>query len=143
MSDTSKCSIFRAPLSPASNRFHVGSTPHPSGVNIPNPVTTTRLIIRVLPGACSRVSRHRSAPLAVKRQQQPLHVIQPSPFAKRYVRALRRPKSGAPRNQASKFLMSVDALWAVVTAHAFRSPIALGSSAFCVFFKKLDGITNG
>src|SRR5262245_55199360 len=43
-SDTSKVSTLRAPLSPASNRFHVTSTPQPSGVTIPKPVTTTRLM---------------------------------------------------------------------------------------------------
>src|SRR5262249_32463902 len=44
MSETSKWSIFLAPLSPLSRRAQVGSTPQPSGVSIPNPVTTTRLI---------------------------------------------------------------------------------------------------
>jgi hypothetical protein len=44
MSETSKLSIFPAPLSPLSSRFQVGSTPHPSGVTIPKPVTTTRLM---------------------------------------------------------------------------------------------------
>src|SRR5215470_11924504 len=43
-SDTSKVSTLRAPLSPASNRFQVTSTPQPSGVTIPKPVTTTRLM---------------------------------------------------------------------------------------------------
>src|SRR5215470_6765273 len=43
-SDTSKVSTLRAPLSPAINRRHVASTPQPSGVTIPMPVTTTRLM---------------------------------------------------------------------------------------------------
>jgi hypothetical protein len=37
-------SIFLALLSPLSRRVQVGSTPQPSGVSIPNPVTTTRLM---------------------------------------------------------------------------------------------------
>ena len=44
MSETSKRSILLAPLSPLSRRCHVVSTPHPSGVSIPIPVTTTRLM---------------------------------------------------------------------------------------------------
>jgi len=44
MSDTSKVSTFLAPLSPLSRRAQVGSTPQASGVSIPIPVTTTRLI---------------------------------------------------------------------------------------------------
>src|SRR5262245_31392570 len=44
MSETSKRSIRLAPLSPASKRRHVVSTPQPSGVTIPRPVTTTRLM---------------------------------------------------------------------------------------------------
>src|SRR3954452_20597197 len=43
-SETSKVSIFRAPLSLARMRFQVGSTPQPSGDTMPRPVTTTRLI---------------------------------------------------------------------------------------------------
>src|SRR5262249_15906033 len=37
-------STLRAPLSPAISRCHVASTPHPSGVTMPMPVTTTRLM---------------------------------------------------------------------------------------------------
>src|SRR5271166_7171278 len=44
-SETSKFSTRPIPLSPASSRCHVGSTPQASGVSIPRPVTTTRLII--------------------------------------------------------------------------------------------------
>ena len=33
-----------APLSPVDSRVHVGSTPQPSGVTMPRPVTTTRRI---------------------------------------------------------------------------------------------------
>src|SRR5436305_3378562 len=43
-SETSKLSIFRAPLSPASKRRQLASGPQPSGVTIPIPVTTTRLM---------------------------------------------------------------------------------------------------
>jgi hypothetical protein len=44
MSETLKRSILAAPLSPLSSRRHVVSTPHPSGVTIPIPVMTTRLM---------------------------------------------------------------------------------------------------
>src|SRR5215469_12283883 len=43
-SETSKVSIFRAPLAPLRIRFQVGSTPQASGDTIPRPVTTTRLM---------------------------------------------------------------------------------------------------
>src|SRR6202035_885656 len=43
-SETSKVSIFLAPLSLLRMRFQVGSTPQPSGETMPRPVTTTRLI---------------------------------------------------------------------------------------------------
>src|SRR5208282_6395863 len=44
-SETSNFSTRPIPLSPASSRCHVCSTPHASGVTMPRPVTTTRLII--------------------------------------------------------------------------------------------------
>jgi hypothetical protein len=43
MSLTSKSVTRPAPLSPAISRLHVASTPQPSGVTMPKPVTTTRL----------------------------------------------------------------------------------------------------
>src|SRR6202035_3512230 len=43
-SETSKLSTLRAPLSPTSKRRQLVSTPQPSGVTIPSPVITTRLI---------------------------------------------------------------------------------------------------
>src|SRR5271154_2208320 len=43
-SETSKFSMRAIPLSPARSRCHVGSTPQASGVTMPRPVTTTRLI---------------------------------------------------------------------------------------------------
>src|ERR1700756_479812 len=43
-SETSKLTIFLAPLSPLRMRFQVGSTPHARGDTMPRPVTTTRLI---------------------------------------------------------------------------------------------------
>src|SRR6202142_2825990 len=43
-SETSKVSIFLAPLSLLRMRFQVGSTPQPSGDTMPRPVTTTRLM---------------------------------------------------------------------------------------------------
>src|SRR6195952_4330102 len=45
-SETSKVSIFRAPLSLLRMRFQASSTPQPSGDTMPRPVTTTRLISR-------------------------------------------------------------------------------------------------
>src|SRR5262245_2531448 len=55
-SDTSKESIRLAPLSPLTSRCHVGSTPQASGVTMPSPVTTTRLIPRL----------HRARPVKVE-----------------------------------------------------------------------------
>src|SRR5215470_1636828 len=43
-SETSKVSTLRAPLWPARSRCQLGSTPQASGVTIPIPVTTTRLM---------------------------------------------------------------------------------------------------
>src|SRR5882724_12147640 len=43
-SATSNVSIFLAPLWPLRIRVHVVSTPQPSGVTMPSPVTTTRLM---------------------------------------------------------------------------------------------------
>src|SRR5207245_7288762 len=43
-SATSNVSVFLAPLWPLMMRFHVVSTPQPSGVTMPSPVTTTRLM---------------------------------------------------------------------------------------------------
>src|SRR5438874_8923207 len=43
-SATSNVSIFLAPLLPSMIRAHVVSTPQPSGVTMPSPVTTTRLM---------------------------------------------------------------------------------------------------
>src|SRR5215469_3672099 len=43
-SETSKLSIFRAPLSPLRMRFQVASMPQPSGDTMPRPVTTARLM---------------------------------------------------------------------------------------------------
>src|SRR5882762_8931979 len=48
-SETSKVSIFLAPLSLSGMRFQVGSTPQPSGDTMPRPVTTTRLISALQP----------------------------------------------------------------------------------------------
>src|SRR3990167_7587163 len=53
ISDTSNRSILRAPLSPASRRRHVVSTPQASGVTMPRPVTTTRLISSLRPQAAA------------------------------------------------------------------------------------------
>src|SRR5512135_2461015 len=43
-SETSKFWMARTPDCPSSSLRHVTSTPHPSGVTIPRPVTTTRLM---------------------------------------------------------------------------------------------------
>src|SRR5215210_7757806 len=52
-SETSKLSTFLAPLSPLTIRFQVVSTPQPSGVSMPRPVTTTRLILNSAIAACA------------------------------------------------------------------------------------------
>src|SRR3954452_10022561 len=53
-SETSNVSILRAPLWPSRIRAQLGSTPQPSGVTMPSPVTTTRLI-------CKTPARNRRA----------------------------------------------------------------------------------
>src|ERR1043166_1884305 len=58
-SDTSKVSIFFAPLSLARMRFQVGSTPQASGDTMPRPVTTPLLIPRT--PARSFAARQREA----------------------------------------------------------------------------------
>src|ERR1700677_3585038 len=58
-SETSNVSIFLAPLSLLRIRFHVGSTPQPSGDTMPRPVTTTRLI--------SNTPAHDSRPTTITR----------------------------------------------------------------------------
>src|SRR5579859_1610275 len=58
-SDTSKVSIFRAPLAPLRIRCQLGSTPQPSGETMPRPVTTTRLICAT-PALKRPATRNRS-----------------------------------------------------------------------------------
>src|SRR6266851_637559 len=61
-SETSKVAMRRAPLSPSRRRRQLASTPQASGVTMPSPVTTTRLIgssrasrpIPYFPDACAR-----------------------------------------------------------------------------------------
>ncbi len=56
-SETSKDWIAPIPDSPASRRRHTCSRPIPSGVTSPMPVTTTRLMLAMLPrlsGGCAR-----------------------------------------------------------------------------------------
>src|SRR5262249_5174265 len=65
-SETSKLSILRAPLSPASRRRQLVSTPQPSGVTIPIPVTTTRRICG-LSRLGSSAARLRGRPNAARR----------------------------------------------------------------------------
>src|SRR3954468_17785747 len=89
MSDTSKVSILRAPLSAAIRRDQLVSTPQPSGVTTPRPVTTTRLIILArtssLAVACSAQTarhRYRTRPLARRAHLIPqLEGITPSASA--------------------------------------------------------------
>src|SRR3984957_2537384 len=59
-SETSNVSIFLAPLSLLRIRFHVVSTPQPSGDTMPRPVTTTRLI--------SITPAHHSRPTTINRR---------------------------------------------------------------------------
>src|SRR4051812_43304075 len=58
-SATSKVSIFLAPLWPARIRVHVASTPQPSGVTMPSPVTTTRLISKTPVRNWQPITRNR------------------------------------------------------------------------------------
>src|SRR6202789_1306382 len=70
-SETSKVSIFLAPLSLLRMRFQVGSTPQPSGDTMPRPVTTTRPISRT-PAQHSRPttrSRWTARPRPVRLRQ--------------------------------------------------------------------------
>src|SRR5438067_770847 len=57
-SETSKLSTLLAPLSPASRRRQLVSTPQPSGVTMPTPVMTTRL----MSGLSGRDSRAANPP---------------------------------------------------------------------------------
>src|ERR1700761_6076810 len=68
-SETSKVSIFRAPLAPWRIRFQVGSTPQPSGDTIPRPVTTPRLM-RATPALTGRPAT-RGRPAAFARPGRP------------------------------------------------------------------------
>src|SRR6516225_2257032 len=76
-SETSKVSIFLAPLSPLRMRFQVGSTPQPSGDTMPRPVTTTRLISctperDLRPATISRrTARSRSIRRSNQRRKRP------------------------------------------------------------------------
>src|SRR3977135_1358879 len=58
-SDTSKVSIFLAPLSLLRIRFQVGSMPQPNGDTMPRPVTTTRLISTPPTPDSRPTTRHR------------------------------------------------------------------------------------
>src|ERR1700750_2144308 len=66
ISDTSKVSIALMPLSPLVSRDQTCSTPQPSGLTIPMPVTTTRLIQSLRPNWSFRTAtaprplRHRA-----------------------------------------------------------------------------------
>src|ERR1051326_5639101 len=66
MSETSKVSIFFAPLSPLSSRAQVASTPQPSGVSMPIPVTTTRLMAGSERIYCRRCAARSTKPLTSK-----------------------------------------------------------------------------
>src|SRR6185437_11481952 len=68
-SETSKVSIFRAPLAPLRIRFQVGSTPQASGDTIPRPVTTTRLM-HATPALMGRPAT-RSRPAVSARSGRP------------------------------------------------------------------------
>src|ERR1041385_5644084 len=69
MAETSKVSILRAPLCPAISRDEVASTPQASGVTIPRPVTTTRLMCVLRPRATPATSgtAQRRAPVDLLR----------------------------------------------------------------------------
>src|SRR3954453_16496499 len=58
-SETSKPSIFLAPLSLLRMRVQLGSTPQPSGDTMPRPVTTTRLISSTPARSSRSITRSR------------------------------------------------------------------------------------
>src|SRR6185369_16392692 len=70
MSETSNVSIFFAPLSPLSSRVQVASTPQPSGVSIPIPVTTTRLMAGSERIYCHRRTANGPKPLTGEATEQ-------------------------------------------------------------------------
>src|SRR6187399_1160408 len=70
ISDTSKVSIFFAPLSPLRSRAQVASTPQPSGVSIPIPVMTTRLMAGSERIYCRHCATRSPKPLTSKTNEQ-------------------------------------------------------------------------
>src|SRR5262249_13663676 len=125
MSDTSNASTLRAPLSPARRRCHVGSTPQASGVTMPIPVTTTRLMwghLVVLPAKkrrrparwapAERASIHHQDAIRTALQSgRPVQIWLPGPAL------------GARRTAANR-----GGRW---------------GSAFGVLFQEFDGIADG
>jgi len=73
-SETLNRSTLRAPLSPAISRRHDSSTPQPSGVTMPNPVTTTRLMSPSRFGLQS-VALSKASPIAIVSTLAPLPVL--------------------------------------------------------------------
>src|SRR5262245_21054765 len=67
-SETSKVSMRLAPLSPLMSRCQVGSTPQASGVTMPSPVTTTRLIF----GSLARGQYHILPPPRGRQDNLPI-----------------------------------------------------------------------
>src|SRR6266481_3155438 len=126
-SDTSKVSTLRAPLSPAISRRHVASTPQPSGVTIPMPVTTTRLM-----APPARPAKARLAPLAPRE-----HRVLTSPV--RYWRGIGR-ASIADQQKAGNRNIALSAT---------RHPCPWGAqwsaeqSAFGVLLKELHRVAHG
>src|SRR5229473_1417720 len=117
-SETSKVSIFLAPLSLLRMRFQVGSTPQPSGDTMPRPVTTTRLI--------SSTPAHNSPPTTRNRW-----TAQPRPVR------LRRHRAGA-----SAFRVLFQEFCGVADGQNRLRGI-VGNFATELFFKRhheLDGI---
>src|SRR5580692_2309500 len=117
-SETSNVSILRAPLSLLRIRFHVGSTPQPSGVTMPRPVTTTRLI--------SSTPARQSRPITRNRW-----TVRPRPFRLHWL-----------RERASAFRVLFEKFCGVADGqNRFRGIVRDFATEF--FFKRhhqLDGI---
>src|SRR4026208_1466183 len=111
--------MLSAPLSPASRRFHVASPPQPSGVTIPSPVTTTRLI----PVPCYSL-------LAPASQEQTNRAFENTESL--YLGSEPRNRHGASTGTVARCSAPSEHLNVVRT-----------SLALCVFFEELDCIADG
>src|SRR2546423_4742893 len=114
----------RAPLPPASRRLHVVSTPQPSGVTMPSPVTTTRLMPVPCPSLVAP-ARLKQTGGAIENTER-LHLS--SEARKRY-RA-----SPTPTSRGESWARAV---------RAEHLGVVRTRSALCVLFQKFDRIADG